>query len=43
VGYPDCIILGPEVLSGGTEGVRAAGYFGCDWSLENGSFAWRAE
>ncbi|MDY7109634.1 MAG: prolyl oligopeptidase family serine peptidase [Planctomycetota bacterium] len=43
VGYPDCIILGPEMLSGGTEGVRAAGYFGCDWSLENGSFAWRAE
>lgn len=43
VGYPDCIILGPEVLSKGTEGVRAAGYFGLDWSLEGGSFAWRGD
>jgi dienelactone hydrolase len=41
VGYPDCIILSPEVLSNGIEGVRAAGYFGLDWSLDNGSFAWR--
>ena len=43
VGYPDCIILSPEVLSKGAEGVRAAGYFGLDWSLESGSFAWRED
>jgi hypothetical protein len=43
VGYPDCIILSSRILSEGVEGVQAAGYFGCDWSLENGSFAWRAE
>jgi len=43
VGYPDCIVLGPEVLSEGTEGVRAAGFFGLDWSVDSGSFAWSEE
>ncbi|UCD74903.1 MAG: prolyl oligopeptidase family serine peptidase [Phycisphaerales bacterium] len=41
VGYPDCIVLGPDVLSKGREGIRAAGYFGQDWSVESGDFAWR--
>ena len=40
VGYPDCIVLGPEMLSSGREGIRAAGYFGLDWSVQNGQFAW---
>ncbi|MGA2260842.1 MAG: hypothetical protein ABSH28_05340 [Acidobacteriota bacterium] len=30
VAYPDCIIPGPEVLSAGSAGVRAAGFFGID-------------
>ena len=43
VAYPDCIVLGPDVLTGGVRGVRVAGYFGIDWSVESGEFAWRDE
>ena len=32
VGYPDWIVLGPEILRMGLEGVRAAGYYRADWS-----------
>ena len=41
VAYPDCTVIGPDVLTDGNEGVRAAGYFGIDWTVENGEFAWR--
>ncbi len=41
VAYPDCIVLGPEVLASGTAGVRVAGFFGIDWGVESGEFAWR--
>lgn len=41
VGYPDCVVLGPEVLREGVAGVRVAGIFGLDWSVGSGSFAWR--
>ena len=41
VAYPDCIVLGPEALATGSVGVRAAGYFGPDWSLTRSEFAWR--
>ncbi len=40
VGFPDWIVLGPETLTGGPEGVRSAGFFGLDWSVETGEFAW---
>ena len=40
VAYPDCTVLGPECLSQGVAGVRAAGFFGEDWSVEKGEFAW---
>jgi dienelactone hydrolase len=33
-GYPDLLLLAPS-------GPRAAGYFGNDWSIESGEFAWR--
>jgi pimeloyl-ACP methyl ester carboxylesterase len=42
-GYPDCLVLGPEVLIKGSEGVRAAGFFGNDWSVKTGEFVWRKE
>jgi pimeloyl-ACP methyl ester carboxylesterase len=42
-GYPDCIVLGPEVLERGAEGVRAAGFFGMDWRVESGEFVWAKE
>lgn len=40
-GYPDCLVLEPETLRTGTNGVIAAGFFGNDWSVKNGEFAWR--
>jgi len=43
-GYPDCFVAGSEMLSaGGVAGVRCAGFFGKDWSVEKGEFVWRDE
>src|SRR5262249_10580601 len=36
VAYPDCILLSPAMLVSGTGGVRAAGFFGIDWSVQHG-------
>lgn len=41
VGYPDVTVLGPAMLVEGGPGVRAIGYFGNDWSVERGEWAWR--
>jgi hypothetical protein len=41
VGYPDCVLFGPEALTKGVAGVKAAGFFGNDWSVERGEFVWR--
>jgi len=41
VAYPDCTVFGVETLSKGVAGVRAAGFFGMDWSVDNGDFVWR--
>jgi hypothetical protein len=41
VGYPDWVVLGPEVLARGRTAVRGAGFFGNDWGLPTGEFAWR--
>ena len=41
VAYPDFTILGPDMLTKGIEGIRAAGFFGLDWSVTKGDFAWR--
>jgi dienelactone hydrolase len=41
VGFPDCTVIGPEMLSEGVKGVRVAGFFGNDWSVAKGEFAWR--
>jgi hypothetical protein len=38
--YPDCIVLSPQSLSAGLAGVRATGYFGDDWTVGGGEFAW---
>ena len=39
-GYPDCLVVGPETLKRGTAGIIAAGFFGNDWSVAAGDFAW---
>jgi len=41
VGIPDCMLLSAESLAVGWDGVRAAGYFGNDWGVASGEFAWQ--
>jgi predicted esterase len=41
VGYPDCVVAGPEALTRGLAGVRMAGFFGQDWGVAGGEFVWR--
>jgi dienelactone hydrolase len=36
--YPDYIVISPDMLAKGAEGVLAAGYFGNDWAVESGGF-----
>lgn len=38
VGIPDLMIFTPELYKDGAEGIKVAGYFGNDWSIENGDF-----
>ena len=40
-GFPDCLILDTEMLTTGPVGLRAAGFFGLDWKVDSGEFAWR--
>lgn len=40
VEYPDCTVIGPEMLREGVKGIRVAGFFGNDWSMDQGDFAW---
>jgi len=37
-GFPDLMLFSAETLRSGTDGVRAIGWFGDDWSLERGDF-----
>ncbi|MBI1840963.1 MAG: prolyl oligopeptidase family serine peptidase [Verrucomicrobia bacterium] len=41
VAFPDCTVFGPETLSTGADGIRVAGFFGNDWTVEHGEFAWQ--
>jgi dienelactone hydrolase len=41
VAYPDCVVLSPAILTSGTAGIVAGGFFGLDWSVNSGEFAWR--
>jgi poly(3-hydroxybutyrate) depolymerase len=41
VAYPDCTVFGAETLAKGNDGVLVTGYFGNDWSVDKGEFAWR--
>jgi hypothetical protein len=41
VAYPDCLVLSSRSLTEGPRGLIAAGYFGPDWGVESGEFAWR--
>jgi Prolyl oligopeptidase family len=39
VGYPDLCVLHASTLLSGAAGLRAAGFFGNDWSVERGDWA----
>jgi hypothetical protein len=36
--FPDLVVYSPEMFREGSAGVRAAGFFGDDWSIEKGDF-----
>jgi hypothetical protein len=38
IGYPDCVVFGAEALLKGVPGVKQAGFFGNDWSVDHGEF-----
>ncbi|MCP3904240.1 MAG: alpha/beta hydrolase, partial [Planctomycetes bacterium] len=43
IGFPDWLVIGPEVLTEAPPaGVRAGGFFGVDWGLESGRAAWES-
>ena len=41
VHYPDLFVYDSRIHTIGSKAVRVAGYFGNDWSVEKGDFAWR--
>jgi hypothetical protein len=41
VAYPDCLLLRAQSQSENGLGLLAAGYFGADWDIDSGEFAWR--
>jgi hypothetical protein len=41
LGYPDCFVVGSDMLTAGIAGVRAVGFFGQDWDVDSGEFGWR--
>jgi poly(3-hydroxybutyrate) depolymerase len=41
VGVPDLVVLSTSMLTQGADGLVGAGFFGPDWSVDSGEFAWR--
>jgi hypothetical protein len=39
--FPDMILVNSQVIKEGVSGILGAGFFGNDWSFENGDFVWR--
>ncbi len=39
--FPDLLLFDDEVLENGMTAVKCAGFFGNDWSVENGDFEWK--
>ncbi|GGW26746.1 hypothetical protein GCM10007383_09980 [Arenibacter certesii] len=39
--FPDFLLFDETVLDQGTSGIKSAGFFGNDWSIENGDFEWK--
>lgn len=43
VAYPDLMIWSADALETGKDAILMTGFFGSDWSLEQGDFAWASE
>jgi dienelactone hydrolase len=41
VAYPDCLVLRAKTVLESSGAPTAAGYFGANWDVESGEFAWR--
>jgi hypothetical protein len=41
VGFPDVFVVSSAALAKGQEGILAAGFFGADWGVPTGDFAWQ--
>lgn len=39
--FPDFMLFDHSMMQKGLDGVAASGFFGNDWSVENGDFVWR--
>ncbi|MBJ2173904.1 prolyl oligopeptidase family serine peptidase [Aureibaculum sp. A20] len=39
--FPDVLLFDNQVLNEGIDAVKCAGFFGNDWSIENGDFEWK--
>ncbi len=39
-GFPDLVLFSAETLRSATDGVRAIGWFGNDWTVERGDIVW---
>jgi dienelactone hydrolase len=40
-GYADVTVFGPDILMTGVDSIDVMGFFGHDWSVENGEFVWK--
>ena len=41
--YPDLLLFNDEMPKNGLSGIKGSGFFGNDWSVENGEFVWDIE
>jgi hypothetical protein len=41
ISFPDLTLFDDTMMKDGISGVKCSGFFGNDWSIENGDFVWR--
>ncbi|MBA4312862.1 MAG: alpha/beta hydrolase [Chlorobiaceae bacterium] len=41
IGLPDFTLFNPQLITDGEKGIVGTGFFGLDWSVENGEFVWQ--
>ncbi len=39
--YPDCLLVSEKSMTDGPAGILASGFFGGDWGVDSGEFAWK--